>query len=200
MKKTSLILNIVLIIAVAALYVLHFTGNTKSTSSKSDTSEMVASPTGGIVYLDIDSVLKNYDMYDDITAELEAKLKTKDAELKSKQRTFERSVTDFQNKISKGLVTRTEAAEIEQNLQVEQQSLMQLQQQMQYELAEEEQVSQRKVLNSIMEYLNELEDESSYQFVLGNSFGGNILYANSNLNITEAVVAGLNEEYQASKE
>lgn len=200
MKKTSLILNIVLIVAVAALYVLHFTGNTNSKPAKGDASEIAASPLGGIVYLDIDSVLNNYDMYADISAELEAKLKTKDAELKSKQRTFERSVTDFQNKISKGLVTRTEAAEIEQNLQVEQQSLMQLQQQMQYELAEEEQVSQRRVLNSIMEYLKTLENESDYQFVLGNSFGGNILYANSDLNITKAVTAGLNEEYQATKE
>lgn len=202
MKKSSLIINVVLIIAVAALYVLHFTGTGTSKTSQSDGGTEISAeiPEGGIVYLNIDSVLNNYDMYADISAELEAKLKTKDAELKSKQRTFEKSVADFQNKISKGLVTRTEAATIEQNLQVEQQTLLQLQQQMQYELAEEEQVSQRKVLNAIMEYLKTLEGEQQYQFVLGNSFGGNILYANSDLNITNAVIEGLNAEYQAIKE
>lgn len=202
MKKSSLIINVVLIIAVIALYVLHFTGTGTSKTSKSEGGTELSTeiPEGGIVYLDIDSVLKNYDMYADISAELESKLKTKDAELKSKQRTFEKSVADFQNKISKGLVTRTEAASIEQNLQVEQQTLLQLQQQMQYELAEEEQVSQRKVLNAIMEYLKTLEDEQQFQFVLGNSFGGNILYANSDLNITNVVIEGLNAEYQTIKE
>lgn len=202
MKKSSLIINVVLIIAVAALYVLHFTGTGTSKTSQSDGGTEISTeiPEGGIVYLNIDSVLNNYDMYADISAELEAKLKTKDAELKSKQRTFEKSVADFQNKISKGLVTRTEAATIEQNLQVEQQTLLQLQQQMQYELAEEEQVSQRKVLNAIMEYLKTLEGTQQYQFVLGNSFGGNILYANSDLNITNAVIEGLNAEYQTIKE
>jgi outer membrane protein len=138
-------------------------------------------------------------MYTDITEELKQKLNTKDAELQSKQRKFEKSVTEYQNKASKGLITRTEAAQTEQNLQVEQQKLMQLQQQMQYELAEEEQVAQRKVLNSIMEYLKSLESEKDYQFVLGNTFGGNVLYANDNLNITEEVVEGLNKAYKASK-
>lgn len=202
MKKSSLIINIVLAIGLAVLYVLHFTNSSSTAKSESNgdlnvSSEMVA---GEIVYLDIDSVLRNYDMYADVMTDLEAKLKTKDAELQSKQRTFERNVADYQNKASKGLVTRSEAAQIEQNLQIEQQTLMQLQQQGQYELAEEEQVANRKVLNSIMEYLKSVENEQNYQFVLGNSFGGNILYANSNLNITNAVIKGLNEHYQASKE
>ena len=201
MKKLPLIINAILIVAVAVLYVLHFSPKKTSTPFVADESSLAAqAASGGIVYINIDSVLNNYEMYTDIMTELQNKLSTKEAELQSKQRRFEKSVTDFQNKIGKGLVTRSEAAEIEQNLQVEQQSLMQLQQQMQYELAEEEQVAQRKVLNSIMEYLKTLENEQHFQFVLGNTFGGNVLYANDNLNISEAVINGLNTAYLATKE
>ena len=202
MKKSSLIINAILFVAVAVLYVLHFTAPKSKSSSAASNESAVSSivPTEGIVYINIDSVLKNYDMYADIADELQTKIKTKDAKLQSKQREFEKAVADYQNKAAKGLVTRSEAAEIEQKLQIEQQTLMQLQQQMQYELGEEEQVSQRKMLNSIMDYLKSIENEQSYQFVLGTSFGGNVLYANDNLNITKDVITGLNAEYQETKE
>lgn len=198
MKKLPLIINVILIVAVAILYVLHFTSSQDSEQAETNNSSIV--PVEGIVYINIDSVLKNYKMYDDIAAELQTNLKTKDAELQSKQRKFEKAVSDYQNKAAKGLITRSEAAAMEQNLQAEQQNLLQLQQKMQYDLAEEEQVSQRKMLNSIMEYLKSVENEKSYQFVLGTSFGGNILYANDGLNITKEVVSGLNKQYLENKE
>ncbi|QQS51975.1 MAG: OmpH family outer membrane protein [Bacteroidota bacterium] len=202
MKKAPIILNVVLILSVAVLYFLHFsTGKSQNHKIALSDSTMAASNgSGGIVYINIDSVLANYNMYKDVMADLQNTLSTKDAELQTKQRKFEASVNDYQNKANKGLVTRSEAASIEQNLQAEQQSLMQLQQTMQYELAEKEQVAQRKVLNSIMEYLKSLESEQHFQFVLGTTFGGNVLYANDQLNITEAVITGLNAEYAATLE
>lgn len=200
MKNSPLITIAALLIAVASI-VLHFVDlSSKKGSAEGSAIELPTNIEGGIVYLDIDSVLMNYKMYEDIMAELETKLSTKGAELQSKQRVFERNVADFQNKASKGLITRSEAAQMEQNLQIEQQSLMQEQQQAQYDLAEQEQVANRKVLNAIMEYLKGIEDESGYQFVLGNSFGGNIFYANSDLNITDSVIEGLNIAYAAEQE
>ena len=50
-----------------------------------------------------------------------------------------------------------------------------------------------------MEYLESIETNKEYQFVLGTTFGGNVLYANKNLNITQEVVKGINEKYQESK-
>ncbi len=139
-------------------------------------------------------------MNDDLRAELQEKLKTSEAQIASKERRFKKRVQDFQNKVSKGLVTRAEAAQLEQNLGVEQQQLMQLQNQLQMQLAEEDQVASRKVLNSIMEYLESLQSESQFEYVLGTSFGGNVLYANDQLNITEKVIEGLNTNYATSKE
>jgi outer membrane protein len=70
------------------------------------------------------------------------------------------------------------------------------------QLAEEQQVAQRKVINALMEYLKSLEKTGTYnyQFILGTTFGGNILYANEGLDISDIVVKGLNEEYAKTKE
>ncbi len=199
MKRLPLILNVVLIIAVAVLYVFHFTGNKSNTTVTSDESiPTVGKPTGNIVYINIDSVYSNYKMYEDVMKDLQSKANTSEAQLQSRQRAFQKNYQDAQHKAERGLATRAELAQIEQNLGKEQQELMNLQQQLQYQLAEEEQVAQRKVLNSIMEYLKQVENEQAYQFVLGTTFGGNILYANENLDISKKVIEGLNAEYAKS--
>ncbi len=57
----------------------------------------------------------------------------------------------------------------------------------------------RQVINAIMEYLRENSAQYNYKYVLGTSFGGNILYANDSLDITGNIVKGLNEKYQQTK-
>jgi len=198
MKKLSLILNVVLIFAVIGIYILHFTGNScpKEQKINADSTVMKSIPAEGIVFINIDTVYANYDMYADIVGSLQDKLKTSEAQLVSKQRAFEKNVKDFQNKVNKGLVTRSEAANIEQSLQQEQQSLLMLQNELQYKLSEEEQVATRKVLNSIIEYLEVLKEEQPFQYVLSKSFGGQVLYASDNYDITQRVIKGLNENYK----
>ena len=71
---------------------------------------------------------------------------------------------------------------------------------MAYKLAEEEQVMNRQVLNSIMDYLKEYNKDHGYHYVLSNAFGGPLLYSNETLNITQDVLSGLNETYQNDDE
>ena len=202
MKNLSLILNGVLLVAVIALYILFFNSKKSETAGETDVEGTIELPAtqGGIVYVDIDSVINSYDMYVDIQQELQQKLKTSEAQLASKEKVFRKEAEDFQYKVDRGLVTRTEAAELQQQLAAKEQELYQLQQQLQYQLAEEGQVAQRKVINAIMEYLKSLEEAGDYQFVLGATFGGNILYANEQLNVTKEVTLGLNEAYSAANE
>jgi outer membrane protein len=201
MKKLQLVLNAVLALAIIVLYILHFTsaGN-KSNPKGIDTLKTISPANEGIVYINIDSVINNYQMYKDLSADFQTKFNNSDNQLKSKQTAFQKKVDDYKYKMGRGLLTRTEAADIEQSLAQEQQNLMNLQQQYEGQLAEEQQVANRKVINSIMEYLASLKGEKSYQFVLGTTFGGNILYANENYDITKSVTSGLNETYKKSAE
>jgi len=196
-KNISLILNGVLLVAVIILYILFFTGKKENTSSVNtgNTVNTEALTQGEIVYINIDSVLGKYDMYSDLQNELQSKVKASEDQLANQERNLRKEFEDFQYKVGKQLVTRSEADQIQQSLARKEQELYQLQNNLQMKLAEEQQVAQNKVLNSITEYLESLESDKNYQFVLGTSFGGNILYANKNLNVTNDVVKGLNEKY-----
>lgn len=201
-KNLSLILNGILLVAVIVLYILFFTGKKASVSDKSADNGTLsgAIAQGDIVYINIDSVLGNYTMYVDLQDDLQGKLKISEDQLANQEKNLRKEFEDFQYKVGKQLVTRSEAEQIQQNLARKEQELYQLQSNLQMKLAEEQQVAQHKVLNSIMEYLESLEGDKKYQFVLGTSFGGNILYANKNLNITNDVVKGLNDKYTIEKE
>jgi len=200
-KNLSLILNAILFVALLILYILFFKSQKKSTSDEISTTSGVkkVSTKGGIVYINIDSVLNNYKMYVDLQSELQSKLKTSEDQLANQEKSLRKEEEDFQYKVDRQLVTRSEADDLKQTLMKKEQDLYQLQNNLQSKLAEEQQVAQRKVLNSIMEYLESIEVNKEYQFVLGTTFGGNVLYANKNLNITNEVVKGINEKYQASK-
>ncbi len=88
---------------------------------------------------------------------------------------------------------------IEQQLNVKQQDLVKLQQDLTNEISEKQNVMNRQVINAIMEYMKNNSSQYNYRYVLGASFGGNILYANDSLDITKNIITGLNEEYQKNK-
>jgi outer membrane protein len=98
------------------------------------------------------------------------------------------------------LLTRADAQNVEQQLYVKQQDLMKLQQDLTQEINEKQVVMNRQVINAIMEYMKANSSQFNYKYVLGTSFGGNILYANDSLDITKNIITGLNEQYIKDKE
>lgn len=154
---------------------------------------------GGIVYVELDSVIANFDMAKDKSTELEEKTKNSEAELASKSQAFDRDVRDFQNKVQKGLVTRATAAEMEQTLQQQQQTLLARRDEMAYNLNEESLVAQRQVLEYINMYLAEFNADRGFQYILAKQFPGPVLYSDTTLDVTTDVIAGLNAKYNAEK-
>lgn len=198
MKKLPIILYSVLFIAVAGLYILHFTGNNKS--SKNNLSGTANSlPAGGIAYVNIDSIIFKFDMFSDGRNNLVEKSKTAEAELTSKGTQYEKAGKDYQDKVSKGLVTRATAAEMEQSLNQQQQELVALRDKLQANLMEEEQVMNRQVLEYITKFLEENKSVYNYQYILGKSFGSVVLYSEASLDITQNVLDALNKKYKAEK-
>ena len=198
MKKLSVILYVVLFLAVAGLYCLHFSGNKKN--KKSEIAGSVAgSPAQGIAYINIDSVIFKFDMFFDRRNELLAKQKSAEAELNSKGSQYEKSAKDYQDKVNKGLITRATAAQIEQSLVQQQQELVSLRDKLQSNLVEEEQVMNRQILEYITKFLEENRSEYNYQYILGKSFGSVVLYSDNALDITPKVLEGINRKYKAEK-
>lgn len=153
----------------------------------------------GIAFVELDSVIANFDMAKDITAQLEEKQKNSEAELTAKSQAFDRDVRDYQNKAQKGLITRATAAEMEQTLAQQQQSLLALRDEMALNLNEESVVAQRQVLEYINQYLVEYNKDHNFQYILAKQFPGPILYSDTTLDITVGVITGLNAKYNSEK-
>jgi outer membrane protein len=197
MKKLSIALFAVLFVAVACLFFLHFTGNKDGKSAKESNQNEVQSQ--GIAFVNIDSVIFKFDMFFDRRADLMEKQKKAEAEYNSKENLLKKNAADAQEKVNKGLVTRAQASEMEQALYQQQQELLALQQKLQSDLAEEEQVMNRQIVDYITSYLEENKSQYNYQFILGKSFGSPVLYGDSGLDITQKVLEALNLKYKQEK-
>jgi outer membrane protein len=195
MKKVSIALFVVLFLAIAGLYILHFTGSKKSGSPVASQ----GSSGQGIAYVNIDSVIFKFDMFSDRRKELLEKQKSAEAELNSKGTQFEKGAKDYQDKVNKGLVTRATAAQMEQSLMQQQQELQSLRDNLQAGLVEEEQVMNRQVLEYITKFLEEHKSEYNYQYILGKSFGSVVLYSDNSNDITQRVIDGVNLKYKSEK-
>jgi outer membrane protein len=149
----------------------------------------------GVVYVNIDSLVRGYDMYFDLQKEFEAKAKKKDGDFTARMKKFESDARDFQEKVEKGLVTRSQAQQLQEGLAKREQDLLQLRQQLQSELQEEESVMLRQIQNNIQSYINEYNKNKKYTLILSTSGSNVILYGDPTLNITSEVLTGLNETY-----
>lgn len=192
MKNISIILNVILIIAVSLLYIDRFSGNEKS----EDKTEQNVAETTEIVYVNMDSLLDGYDYYNDLKMDLMKEQKKLEASLNSKGKSLERKAKEFQQKVDKHLVTNAQAQEMQSQLMREQQNLMQLKDQLSRQLMQKEQKMNKDIYEKVGEILKDYNKTSNYKLILSNTYGGTILLAEENMNITEPVLSKLNETYQ----
>ena len=188
-------LKLILTVAVAAIICsCAANGNTNGAQQANAESKTPAAQ-GGIVYIQLDSLVNQYDMYNDLKSELESKVQAVQEDLTKKGRSFESAVKDFQAKIDKGLLTRSQAEEQQQKLVEREQNLQGLSQQKQMELDEEEAVMMRRVMDAIQTYITKYNQDKGYALILSVP----VLAGDPSLNITQDILAGLNEEYIKSK-
>ena len=202
MKIANIVINVILGAAVIVLFVFHFSGDKKSDPGGDNATAALMASTGdiSIAYFNMDSVMSNWGLYDDYQQDLQQQQTELEADFAGRTETFYQSVQDAQYKIQKGLVTRTEAEQLQQQLGVEEQNLQVLQNQYAVQLQEEGMVKNRQMLDKIETYVAELSATTGYSYVYSYSFGGNLIYGAKSLDITSAVVAGLNEKYQVGSE
>ena len=188
-------LKLILTVAVAAIICsCAANGNTNGAQQANAAGETSAAQ-GSIVYIQLDSLVNQYDMYNDLKSELESKVQAVQEDLTKKGRSFESAVKDFEAKIAKGLLTRSQAEEQQKRLLEREQNLQGLSQQKQMELAEEEAVMMRRVMDAIQTYITKYNQDKGYALILSVP----VLAGDPSLNITQDILKGMNEEYIKSK-
>ena len=135
-------------------------------------------------------------MFNDLRSELESKAIKIQNDLNKKSRAFENDAKDFEEKLNKGLLTRSQAETMQNSLLQRQQELQNYSQQKQIEMGEEEAVMINKVMDAIKTYVKKYNETHQYSLILTTSSTTQVvLEGNPALDITQDVVTGLNEEY-----
>lgn len=195
MKQTPTILaGIALALSIAAFVIALLPKDKKQVVDENIPGQTAVA--GDIVYLQIDSLLMGYDMYNDLMSAFQSKYQASQDELQKKSRQLESDAKSFENQINKGLLTRSAAEQQQQNLLKRQENLQNEANNKQLELQEEEYVLNNQVLDAIKTYLEKYNAEHQYALILTTSLSTNIVMeGNKGLDITEEVIRGLNEEY-----
>lgn len=197
MKRISLIINIVLGAAVIALYILHFMEKKEQPTLEDllNVTTQIVPDSASIAYINYDSLILSYDFYHELSEKYQSIKQSKENDFLKRQKDFEKQYVDFNEKVSKRLVTQYQAKEMEEKLLAEQQNLIALRDQLTAQLLEEEQVMQNQLHYSIAEFLKEYNQTKGYQYILSYTFGGPILYTSESFNITQDVIKGINNRY-----
>lgn len=194
MKRKSL-----LFVSAALMSLAIMTGCNQKTGDSSSAAAAEETVRTDIAYINIDSLIANYDMYKELSTAFQEKSGKAEADLTSRGRSLERDVLSYQEKVQKGLVTRIQAQSLEEELQRKQQSFLQRRDQVVGELAEEEQVMLNQIHYSIVEFLKEFNKDGRYGMIISSSTAGPVLNADTKLDITKQVTEGINKHYTANK-
>lgn len=159
-------------------------------ASAGNTSQLIA-------YVEIDTIMNQYDFCKQMKTSLEQKGNNIDAALKSQQQNLEAAARNFQSKLqNNGFSSQKEAENQQAALQRQQEQLMASQQRLTAEFQSETSKFQEALLDSIQHFLASYNKDKKYAFILTKQLGDNLLYADNAYDITEDVVAGLNKAYR----
>lgn len=199
MKKLTLIVNVVLVIAVAILFIIVLSGR----SSKVDNGEGVAGNVdidSEIVFINTDSLIIKYDFARQLSEELIKKEEASRTDFNEKAKVFQQDMGEFQRKVqNNGFLSLERAQNEERRLRQKEGELQELNTRLSNELMEQQGKMNQQLRDTITNFLSEYCKTKPYRLVLSNTMGDNVLHGDRGLDITLDVVEMLNNRYAVSK-
>lgn len=199
MKVTTLKVSS-LATAIAIVSVLTACGNkdNKADATATKTSTSTVAGDEKIVYVNSDSLLTKYEYFKELKSKMETKGKAAEGDLAAKTQAFQREVQQYQQQ--QNTLPADQRAATEQRLARKQQELQAYQQNAGAALQNEQAKEQEVLYNKVADYLKGYAKTKGYKMVLTYSKGNSaILFADESLDVTSAVIVGLNEDYKKNK-
>lgn len=209
-SKFSNILNVVLIIAVAGLYYLHFS-DCNSSCKSGDANDSSAAPAPivlspkeikatKIVYVNSDVLNEKYEYVKELASAAQAKQQRLEMAYQTKGQKLQQDFMEFQQKASQGLLSENQVNATQAELTKRKEELDQMEMQLQ-SMMQEIQRDNEQVRKTVTDYVKEYNKQAQYNYVLTYSDGpgGVLLLANDSMDITNEILEGLNAQYRAKK-
>ena len=194
--KNSTIVNIILALAIAGLYIFHFTGNNKEKSTPVNQSKGTGQPLS-IAYVKMDSMLFTYELAKKLNTEFSEKKENFRKEYTDKRIKFERDAAAFQEKVQRGgFLTEDRAKQEQERLVGVQQEIQKLDYELTQKLSEMQAQINQQIVDSISSYLKSYNAVKKYDVILNSA---SMLEGSDQFNITKEVTQGLNDRYKTQK-
>ncbi|MFM7023770.1 MAG: OmpH family outer membrane protein [Flavobacteriales bacterium] len=150
-----------------------------------------------VAYVHVEKILDNFKGTKDGVEEFQKKDLQRKLSLDSLQKLViegDKQLKDPATKLSK-----TEKENLLISIRFNAQKLNELQKTLSEESAAEEEKISQAVLTQIQQYIEDYAKENNYSMIFGTEGEGNILYAEEGIDISDAIVEGLNSKYQSAK-
>ena len=184
----------------SALAVAAMMASCNNASPKMDEQPAAASSEGlKIAYVEVDSLMTQYDFAKDYSVTLQKKSNNARNTLTQKGNALQAAMNNFQQKMNNnGFQSREQAASVQNAIQRQQNDLQELQARLENELATETAKFNEALRDSLQNFLKDYNADKKFDLILSKA-GDNILLGASRFDITQDVINGLNKRYKPAK-
>ena len=208
-KNVSLLFNIVLSVAVAVLFWLHFSsGNAAPKESMATADSVKPKPPlpskdvndAMLAFVNSDSIFASYDFYNKVKKETESKMSTLENNYKTAGMKFQDDYNDYIDKAGKGAYTKEQALKIEAELTARKEKIDAMEMQV-GTLQDEADKKMSEVQQSLSAFFNQYaQDHHITCIITYNDRGEGALGVDKKYDITNTAINGLNSAYQVKME
>ena len=151
-----------------------------------------------LAYVEVDSLMTQYDFAKDYSVTLQKKSNNARNTLNQKGSALQAAMANFQQKLNNnGFQSREQAASQQAAIERQQHDLQELQARLEGELAQETAKFNEALRDSLQNFLKAYNQDKKYDLILSKA-GDNILMGNKKFDITQDVINGLNKRYKPS--
>lgn len=185
----------IFIAAIAFLAIVGCKENKQNTEATEQTATEVVAE-GDLAFVNVDYVLAESDIFQTEGIALRDKTEKTQQKWAKKEQNLQNEINQLAEKYQKGLITTRNAQEKEQELQKRAASMQTAAQKEGKELEEESIVFQNRMNDLLMRAVQEINADKKYKMIVAATA---LLDADESLNLTEKVLAKVNELYAAEK-
>jgi outer membrane protein len=200
MKNSTLyIVSGVLTVAIILLYILHFTGKPSANGTTGKNLSALLSDSSitlPVAYVNVDSLLMNYNFAKDLNESLLRKQESTRATLNQREGQIRTAAADFERKMRNNAFLSQERAQLEQNriMQMDQE-YQQLVERLTQDFMLEQEKMNIQMEDTIKARMIEFNRNKQYEIIFSNRTTSTILFADKKYDITEDVIDFLNSKY-----
>ncbi len=152
---------------------------------------LTACNTDKTAYVDTTVLIQEYSEMKEVEADFTARSESLKRELDSAAQTFQQEVMAFRENMA--TMSEAEQQAAQQELMQKQQMLQQQQQMRSGQLRQEGDVVIDSLITKVKDFVKVYGEENGYKYIFGSNESANIMYAEEGLDITQEILAELNE-------